>query len=150
MSWSTSLACPAGSAEGIPSSLISSRRRLVLPGRGRLRARAGRAERPGDGRGSGSSGPAMGRGYAAGREARWRATRRNKAPGQRSIPSRAGVTACGREPLHPRPGSPAGSAFSGRTTPDTRPPDRDDSRSWPFPQLRRRHVLAAEMPIYQA
>jgi hypothetical protein len=46
--------------------------------------------------------------------------------------------------------SPAGPAFSGRTTPDARPPDRDDAGHAPFPQLRRRHVLAAEMPIYQA
>jgi len=45
MSWSTSLACPASSAEGIPGSLVSSRRRLALPGRERLPARAGRAER---------------------------------------------------------------------------------------------------------
>ncbi len=45
MSWSISLACPASSAEGIPGSLVSSRRRLALAGRERLPARAGRAER---------------------------------------------------------------------------------------------------------
>jgi len=33
--------------------------------------------------------------------------------------------------------SPAGSAFSGRTTPDTRPSDRDDTGYAPSPRLRR-------------
>ena len=46
--------------------------------------------------------------------------------------------------------SPAGPAFGGRTTPDTRPPDRDDTDHDPSPQLRRRHVPAAETPINQA
>src|ERR1700730_16108798 len=46
--------------------------------------------------------------------------------------------------------SPAGSAFSGRATPNARPPDRDDVGHDPYPQLRRRHVFAAETPIYQA
>ena len=57
MSWSTSLACPASSAEGIPGSLISSRRRLALPGRERLPAEPGRLSVPGDGRGSGRPDP---------------------------------------------------------------------------------------------
>jgi hypothetical protein len=54
----------------------------------------------------------------------------------RSTPSRAGI--------------PASSAFSGRITPNARPPGCDDACHGPSPQLRRRHVLAAEMPIYQA
>ena len=93
----------------------------------------------------------MGRGYAAGREARWRATAQElKRLASSLIPSRAG---CHRL----RPGTaasaarpPAVPAFSGRITPDTRPPDRDDAGHAPFPQLRRQHVLAAETPIYQA
>ena len=65
------------------------------------------------------------------------------------VPSRAGITACGGGAVSSAARLPAGSAFSGRTTPDTRPPDRDDADHEPSPQLRRRHVLAAEMPIYQ-
>ena len=67
-----------------------------------------------------------------------------------SIPSRAGITACGREPLRPRPGRPQGRPSAGASR-------RINARRTammpvmtPFPQLRRRHVLAAEMPIYQA
>jgi hypothetical protein len=67
-----------------------------------------------------------------------------------SIPSRAEIIALrpGTASSAARP--PAGSAFSGRTTPNTRPSDRDDAGHDPSPRLRRRHVLAAEMPIYQA
>ena len=66
-----------------------------------------------------------------------------------SVPSRAGITACGGGPFHPRRGRPQARPSAGRTTPDTRPPDRDDADHESFPQLLRRHVLAAEMPIYQ-
>jgi hypothetical protein len=66
-----------------------------------------------------------------------------------SVPSRAGITACGGGPFHPR-----------RDRPQARPsagaPRRMRARRTammpimsPSPQLRRRHVLAAEMPIYQ-
>lgn len=67
-----------------------------------------------------------------------------------SVPSGAGITTCSREPLHPRPGRPqAGlqrahhTGYAPRRTAMTpvMPPH------W---QLRRRHVLAAEIPIYQA
>ena len=50
-----------------------------------------------------------------------------------SVPSRAGITACGGGTVSSAARSPAGSAFSGRTTPDTRPPDRDDADHEPFP-----------------
>ena len=46
--------------------------------------------------------------------------------------------------------SPASSASSGHNTPKTRPPNRDDTSHGLSPKLRRRHVNAAEMPIYQA
>ena len=53
MSWSTSLACPASSAEGIPGSLISSRQAPGITGQGTTpgSSRAGLSV-PGDGRGS--------------------------------------------------------------------------------------------------
>ena len=57
MSWSTSLACPASSAEGIPGSLISSRPRLALPVGNGSRLELGGLSVPGDGRGSGRPGP---------------------------------------------------------------------------------------------
>ena len=46
--------------------------------------------------------------------------------------------------------SPARPAFNGRTTPKTHPPDCDDTNDDLSPQLRRRHVYAAETRVYEA
>jgi hypothetical protein len=57
MSWSACLTCPASSAEGIPGSLIRSRRRLALPVGNGSRLEPGGLSVPGDGRGSGRPDP---------------------------------------------------------------------------------------------
>lgn len=101
----------------------------MLPGSGWLCARAGRAERSGDRRGPDRPGATMGRGSAAGRDASWRRLprpppRRHEAPGQRldTVPRRDHRLWPGTVSSAAK--SPAGSAFSGRTTPDARPPSR--------------------------
>ncbi len=119
MSWSTSLACPASSAEGIPGSLVSSRRRLALPGRERL---------PGSSRAARvfqvtAAAPVVR--TRDGQALRLAGRRRGVGCHARPAPRQGSPRAAGTTPS--AASSPAGSAFSGRSTPDTRPLSRDDS-----------------------
>lgn len=98
----------------------------------------------------------MGRGFAAGREAPWRRVPRPPAPR-----NKRGARQAAR--YRPAPGSPPAAGNHSIHSQLARglglqrahhagyaPADRYDTDHDPSPRLRRRHVPAAETPIYQA
>ena len=136
MSWSISLAGPAGSAEGAPGSLISFRRCMVWPGRDGSPLELGGLSVPGDNRGSDRPYPRWAGccGWTGGAEAAAAAPHRasTKADGQRLDTAPVPGSPPRGETTPSAAGSPAGLAVSGCTTPDARLPDRDDTSPAPL------------------
>ena len=110
MSWSISLAGPAGSAEGAPGSLISFRRCMVWPGRDGSPLELGGLSVPGDNRGSDRPYPRWAGccGWTGGAEAAAAAPHRasTKADGQRLDTAPVPGSPPRGKRLHPRPARP--------------------------------------------